>query len=391
MNSWVGIFLMGNALGDDSMTAAGAMGYSMESAAVNEYWQDIYQTNFPATYGKRMNGILGAGSLAYATYFDGDPAWVYAIQMVPQNHWNNYLVRNRAYAFFQFSNLWNDRINWQPPWSNSIAYNNGTWVKYNGFIWSANTNLAAGQPPPGFSNPNWSEQANISTSSAQDLGAYPGNYVATWEAMFNPDDVAALFANSYVTNGPITGDGTYSGITYYLTHALRGLGDQDTNFYTSLPTSQVYYNARTGSRTVLAFNPAATTQTATIYSNGTAVNTLSVATLGVLTVRCQSVTSAPYEPTLVPNTQLSWSTTVGNNYQVQWTTAPVNGSPVWNNLTGLMAGNGMANSMFDPLDAGSARAYRVLEYTTYVSTNVANGGFEFGHGGQRIQLDIVRR
>ena len=378
MNSWVGIFLMGNALGDDSMTAAGAMGYAMESAAVNEYWQDMYQTNFPPTYGKCMNGILGAGSLAYATYFDGDPAWVYCIQMVPQNHWNNYLVRNKAYAFVQYSNLWNDRLTWQPEWSNSVAYNSGTWAMYNGYVWSANTNLAAGQQPPGFSNPNWSEQANISTSTAQDLGAYPGNYVLAWEAMFNPDDPAALFAASYATNGPITGDGTYSGISYYLIHTLRALGEQDTNYYTSVPTSQVYYNAATGARTFLVFNPAATAQTATIYSNGTAMSTLSAAP-GALTVHASPVAGS-FEPTLARNTELSWPTTAGNNYQIQWTTLPVAGGSVWNNLTGVIAGTGATNTIFDPLGISGERAYRALQYTTYVATNVANGGFEIGTG-----------
>ncbi|HEV2693507.1 MAG TPA: glycosyl hydrolase [Verrucomicrobiae bacterium] len=378
MNSWVGIFLMGNALGDDAMTAAGAMGYSMESAAVNEYWQDIYQTNFPATYGKSMNGILGAGSLAFATYFDGDPSWVYSIQMVPQNHWNNYLVRNKAYAFLQFSNLWNDRLVWQPAWSSSVAYTAGNWVKYNGYIWSANSNVAAGQPAPSFSNSAWSEQANISTSTANDLGAYPGNYVLAWEAMFNPDDVAALFAASYVTNGAITGDGTYSGITYYLTHALRGLGDPDTNFYTGIPTSQVYYNARTGSRTILVYNPAAAAQTVTVYSNGTPVSQLSAAP-GTLTVHAGPVPGT-FEPALTRNLQLTWPTTAGDNYKVQWTAAPSGAGSTWNNLTGLLAGDGTTNSLFDPLGTAGTRAYRVLEYATYVSTNVANGGFETGAG-----------
>ena len=384
MNSWVGIFLMGNAMNDNAMTAAGAMGYAMESAAVNEYWQDIYQTNFPASYGKSMNGQVWAAGLSYATYFDGDPAWVYAIQMVPQNHWNNYLVRNKAYALYQFTNMWNDRINWQPQWSNSVAYNNGTWVKYNGYIWSAVTNaasgntIAAGSPPPSFTNANWSEQDNISTSTAQDLGAYPGNYILAWEMMFNPDDVAAQFAASYVTNGPITSDGTYSGITYYLDQTLRGLGDQDTNCYTSIPTSQVYYNPRTGARTTIIFNPAATAQTATVYSNGIPINTLSAAP-GTLTVHASPLPGT-FEPTLARNTQLSWPTTVGDNYQVQWTTPPANGSSIWSNLTGVIAGNGATNTLFDPLGANGARAYQVLQYTTYVVTNLLNGGFELGMG-----------
>lgn len=378
MNSWVGIFLMGNALNDDEMTAAGAMGYAMESSAVNEYWQDMYQTNFPPTYGKAMNGILGASSLAYATYFDGDPAWVYAIQMVPQNAWNNYLVRNKAFAMYQFTNLWNDRINWQPQWSNNVAYPSGTWVKYAGFIWSANDNLAAGQAPPSFSNTNWSEQADISTSTAQDLGAYPGNYVLTWQAMFDPDDAAALFAASYLTNGPITSDGTYSGISYYLIHSLRGLGDQDTNEYSDIPTSQIYYNSRTGVRTDVIFNPTAVTETATIYSNGTPVNTVSAAP-GVLTVHASPVPGS-FEPTVTQTTQMSWPTSVGDNYQVQWTTPPVNDNSVWNNLGGVISGNGLTNTLFDPSDVGGVRAYQVLDYTPDVVTNIVNGGFENGTG-----------
>jgi len=378
MNSWVGIFLMGNALGNDAMTAAGAMGYSMESAAVNEYWQDMYQTNFPPSYGKAMNGILGASSLAFATYFDGDPAWVYAIQMVPQNHWNNYLVRNKAFAFLQYSNLWNDRLNWESQWSNSAAYSSGTWVTYGGYIWSATTNLAAGQPAPGFANPNWTEQADISTSTPQDLGAYPGNYVLTWDALFNPDDAAAQFAASYATNGGLTGDGTYSGISYYLTQTLRGLGDQDTNYYTSDPLSQVYYNPRTGVRTALIYNAAATNQAVTVYSNGTPVNTVTAAP-GALTVHASPVPGS-FEPALAQNVQLSWPTAAGDNYQVQWTAAPATGGSTWNNLTGLLPGTGATNTLLDTAGADGERAYRVLDYTTAVTTNVANGGFESGTG-----------
>ena len=36
MNSWVGLFMLGNALGDNDIIAAGAMGYAIESTAVND-------------------------------------------------------------------------------------------------------------------------------------------------------------------------------------------------------------------------------------------------------------------------------------------------------------------------------------------------------------------
>ena len=110
MNSWVGLFLAGNMLGDDAMTAAGAMGYAIESAAVNEYWQDMYRSNLPTSYGKGTVGVLWSGALAYGTYFSGDPAWIYGIQWVPANHWNNYLARDTAFANWQLTNLWAERI-----------------------------------------------------------------------------------------------------------------------------------------------------------------------------------------------------------------------------------------------------------------------------------------
>jgi len=153
---------------------------------VNEYWQDIYQTNFPPTYGKSMNGILGAGSLAFGTYFDGDPAWVYAIQMVPQNHWNNYLVRNKAYSFLQFSNLWSDRLNWQPLWSNSLPYASGTWVKYQGYIWCANTNLPAGHT-----------LTDLQISNGSRV-----NGVAVTEVVLGPGDRIQLGETVLIVHGP---------------------------------------------------------------------------------------------------------------------------------------------------------------------------------------------
>jgi len=377
MNSWVGLFLLGNALNDEAITAAGAMGYALESSAVNEYWQDMSRTNFPASYGKSMCGILGSGSLAYGTFFDGDPAWVYGIQMVPQNHWNNYLARNKPFALSQFTNLWNERLinlHSYPPWTNTAAYASGTWVQYSNIVWSANTNVVAGQPAPGQPGAPWSKQRDMTTSSATDLGGYLGNYILGWELLFNPDDVASLMNSSHLSGGALASDGTYSGVTYYLTHSLRGLGEPDPNFYTSIPTSQVYYNAQTGVRTVLIFNPAPTNQTAIVYNNGTPVNTSSTSP-GTLTVQASPI-AGTFEPTLTRNTLLSWPTTAGNNYKVQWTT---NGAS-WNDLTGLISGNGITNTLFDPLGNSGIRTYRVLEYTTYTSTNVMNGGFESGVG-----------
>jgi len=337
MNSWVGLFLVGNLLGDTNMTAAGAMGYSFESAAVNEYWQDMYRTNFPAVYGEGSAGILQSGGMAYATYFDGDPAWVYAIQWVPENHWNNYLARNTNFANWQLTNMWHERV---------LASEYGI----NGFTLADANNATA-------------------------LGGYLGNYVLGFELLFNPDDVAAQFQSAYITNAGIATDPVYSGVTYYLTHSLRGLGEPDANYYTSIPTSQVYLNSRTGVRTAIIYNPAPTNQTATIYNAGVAAG-YSVVPPGVLTVTSLGVNNRP-AISLQLGVQLSWSSINGDQYELQWSTQPTNG--VWTDVA-LMAGNGTTNTYFDPLGGSSHAFYRVLQLATITNNSVFNGGFETGTG-----------
>ena len=241
MNSWVGMFLSGNLMGNAAMASAGAMGYAVESSAVNEYYQDWEEQNFPAGYGKGMCGILGAGGIGYGTYFSGDPAWIYAIQMTPANHWNNYLVRNKTFAEHQFSSIWTER---------TAASNYDKLYNPGGFI------LADKNDP-------------------EALGAYPGDYVLAFQAMFDPNTTANLFDAYWAANDPIATDATYPGSVYYLTHTLRALGDQDLTSYTSIPTSQVYITAA-GKRTYVIYNPAVTAQVATVYTNGIAIGKVEV-------------------------------------------------------------------------------------------------------------------
>jgi hypothetical protein len=324
-------------LGDDAMTAAGAMGYSTESAAVNEYWQDIYRTNLPASYGEGGVGILGAGGVSYATYFDGDPAWVYAIQWVPENHWNNYLARNPTFSSWQLTNMWNERV---------IASQYGI----NGFTLTDSNNAAA-------------------------QGGYLGNYILGYQLLFDADDVAAIMDAAYAGNVGIATDPTYSGVTYYLTHALRGLGEPDPDYYTGLPTSQVYFNPATGIRTALIYNPAATNQAVNLYNQGGMVATYTVPA-NMLSVVTPGYTNRP-----VLNIQsgavVNWPTINGNVYEPQ--SSP--GSSVWTDASALMNGDGTTGSLFVLGATATGDSYRVLQITPPLSSDnsvISNGGFELG-------------
>ena len=99
-----GSFLLGTVLGDERMQATGAMEYVTERAAVLEYYQDAsgnpasasYDGDgaFPEAYGHAQAGILYDSGQAYATYFSGDPAWIYGIQWMPTAPWFSYFGRD---------------------------------------------------------------------------------------------------------------------------------------------------------------------------------------------------------------------------------------------------------------------------------------------------------
>ena len=302
MQSWGGLFLLGSAMHDSGMASAGAMGFAMECCAVNEYWQDIYQTNLPASYNRAGNGILGADSYAYGTYFSSDPSWVYGIQYSPSNHWNNYLTRTQpATVAAKYQAMWAERLAWchsQTSWNNSTAYAQGTWVQWNDRIYSANAAVTTGGLAPDQSVAPWGLVADCSKAEPDVLGDSPGHVVMCYEALFDHDNSAAQFDSYFTANAGIANANGQAGSTYYLIHTLRTLGDQDFSYTTSLPTGAAYFNATTGLRTYVVHNPQDTTQAVTVYHNGVAAGTMTVpAHVTISTPSANYAATVPLVPT----------------------------------------------------------------------------------------------
>lgn len=109
MQSWAGLFMLGSALNNTGMRDAGAMGYVMERAAVREYWLDVHGDLLPAAYGHSSTGILFDSGQAYATYFSGDPAWMYGIQWLPVATHLSYLGWDRAFSKELMADMFDDR------------------------------------------------------------------------------------------------------------------------------------------------------------------------------------------------------------------------------------------------------------------------------------------
>ncbi len=98
VQSWAGLILLGEALGDKEMTATGIMGYAMESQAILEYWFNIHGDVFSKNWPHPVVGMVWSGGQVYGTYFSGDPAWIYGIQWLPASPALSYLVRDPEFA-----------------------------------------------------------------------------------------------------------------------------------------------------------------------------------------------------------------------------------------------------------------------------------------------------
>jgi len=236
-------------------------------------WQDIYQTNFPPCYNRQQGGIIGSGGVSYGTFFSGDPAWVYAIQYCPANHWNNYLVRAKPDVVkAKYKAMWDERLAWcnrYPLWNASTDYKNGVWLHYDKAVYSAKGEVKSGGPAPGQPNAPWNLIADC-RKFEPDANGVPGHVVICYQAMFDPDSAAAEFVKYLAAREEIATSKSEAGSTYYLIHAMRQIGDQDFDYTTNIPTSAIYKNQKTGMRNCVVFNPSNRQQTVTIYKNGVA-------------------------------------------------------------------------------------------------------------------------
>ncbi len=248
VQSWGGVFLLGAALDDDAMTAAGAMGYAMEIAAAREYWFDYHAHKegpaaavFAPAYAHHVTGILGGGGRAFATYFTGDPAWIYGIQWLPASPFMNYLGQDREFAQWQLKAMWDER-------TASLERDNAR-------------HAAEGKP---------------AESNALDSMGALGTVILGFAAQADPDWAVARMDELRAAHADAMTTDDMRGIVYYLAHANRALGPQRTDAYTDVPTSSVFGEGRTGRWTAVIYNPKPTAVTATVYRGGRAVTTVSV-------------------------------------------------------------------------------------------------------------------
>nr|MDT0658687.1 glycosyl hydrolase [Micromonospora sp. DSM 115978] len=110
MNFANALIQWGLATGNTAIRDAGLHIYTTQAAAIQEYWFDSANENFPAAFGHTSVGMVWGDGGAYATWFSAEPEMIQGINMLPITGGSLYLGYRPSYI----------PTNW-----NSLVTNNG--------------------------------------------------------------------------------------------------------------------------------------------------------------------------------------------------------------------------------------------------------------------------
>lgn len=238
VQSWAGLFLLGCAMENQEMRDAGAMGFAMERAATMQYWFNYpawksgpSASNWSPNYKHGTVGILFSGGQAFATYFSGDPGWIYGIQWLPSNPMMDYLAKDPEFFKTLWSHMWEERQSWLD------AKNQ----RHGGAV--APNEIGAIEPP--LANP-----------------------LLTFQAGFDPAGAASSFEALSQAQNPITTDMNGAPFSYFQIQSNLALGNRQWDWTASVPTAAVHANAE-GKMTFTAVNFSAAPVEVSFSRNGT--------------------------------------------------------------------------------------------------------------------------
>ncbi|MET8277994.1 glycosyl hydrolase [Micromonospora sp. NPDC005174] len=286
MNFANALIQWGQVTGDSAVRDAGIFLYTTQAAAIQEYWFDVSDQNFPAAFGHSTVGMVWGDGGAYATWFSGEPEMIQGINLLPVTGGHLYLGANPAYVRTNYAEL--------------VRNNGGPPTVWQDILWQ-------------------------------------------FQALGDPD---AALANLRANPGYTPEEGESRAHTFHWIRNLAALGTVDTSVSANHPLSAVF--SRNGARTYVASNPTASPITVT-FSNGTrlTVGAGRTATTGAYTWSggnasggvppTSTPTTAP--PTTAPPTTAP-PTTAPPTTAPPTTPPPSSGSPT----RYLLAGGGLGNA-----------------------------------------------
>ncbi|MEZ0264614.1 MAG: glycosyl hydrolase [Phycisphaerae bacterium] len=238
VNSWAGLILLGEALGDAEMTAAGVMGYSFETRATVEYWFDPHGDVFPPSYPHEACGMIWCNSIVWGTWFTASPAWIYGIQWVPSAPHAAFYDRDRALIKRAHADAMRE--------------------------------LEAFEAREASKKPG----ATKKPATIKALGGELASYHLGFLMHADPAHVTEQLDTLWAEPGDKVAHDPWMANVYYQAHALKELGRVDFACHASSPTAAVYVNEATKARTLVAWNPTGKPATVNFFDGSKRIGTL---------------------------------------------------------------------------------------------------------------------
>lgn len=246
MQGWGGVWMLGAALGDQEMLEAGIFGYTLESRATAEYWFDRNRRNIDYTkYHHPYCCNLTMQGVGWWTWFSGDPVWMHSIQWLPTSPvLTNYLSEDLTFARWDYTQMYA--------------------TKEVGDYEAAQGGLG--------------DESGL------------GNVCLSYLALFDPDSAARVWDRMDKMGKALAKNPDTGGITYWLAHTHRSLGNKRYDIYADHPLACAY-TAADGATVYAVYN--VNTAPLTVHFFGAKDTTVSVPQGMTLIKGQQQHTTAP--------------------------------------------------------------------------------------------------
>ena len=229
IQGWGGVWMLGAALGDQEMLEAGIFGYTLETRAAAEYWFDRGRRNID--YSKYQHPYccnLTMQGVGWWTWFSGDPVWMHSIQWLPISPiLTNFFSEDLAFTRWDYTEMYKG--------------------KEIGDYEAAQGGLG--------------DESGL------------GNVCLSYLSLFDPDSAARVWDRMDRMGKALAKNPDTGGITYWLTHSHKALGDKRYDILCDHPLACAYTDSK-GVTTYAVYN--AGKSALTVHFTGAEEKTLTV-------------------------------------------------------------------------------------------------------------------
>ena len=213
LQGWGGVWLLGAALQDPQMLEAGVFGYTLETRATAEYWFDKKRRNIDYTkYTHPYCCNLTMQGVGWWTWFSGDPVWMHSIQWLPISPiLSNCFSEDLPFARWDYTQMYG--------------------AKEVG-------NYEAAQGGLG-------DESGL------------GNVCLSYLSLFDADSAARVWNRMDQMGKALAKNPDTGGITYWLIHSHKGLGEKRYDIFANHPLACAYTDTVAGRTSYAVYNVSA--------------------------------------------------------------------------------------------------------------------------------------